>query len=205
MKKTSTCLLICTIFVLLMSGLSYAVEAPTPFPPKIRHDVELFIDVYDSIFDAKRTKSNRALQLWDALIDHEAYKEINLSRPFEFWDWKQARKRNGDFIDFVHHLLAKGQIPSPRKALWQSSKIDGYRMGSDGVIIYTRFFRTYNHKNHYGFAIFKIKAAETALDIKKWNVPPYASNWKISEMQWSPITLPLYNKPVFDGYPILDW
>src|SRR3989304_1950762 len=90
----------CIIFILwfaLSGGISYAFEAPTPYPEKLRHDVELFINVYDAIFDAKRTKSKRALELWDALVDHEIYKEVNLERPYEFWDWKQAGIVREDF------------------------------------------------------------------------------------------------------------
>lgn len=194
------------IFTLFLSEISTAVEAPTPYPEKLRHDVELFINVYDAIFDAKRTKSKRALELWDALIDHETYKEVNLERPFEFWNWTQARTLKEDFIEQAHSLLAKGTIPDSSKALWQTSKIDGYKEEKCGKItVYTRYTRSYQNKNYFGFAIFKIKNTNVPLTIKKWNEPPYASNWKIYDMHWKTITQPAYNKKVFEDYPIVDW
>lgn len=203
----------CIIIILwftLLEGISYAFEAPTPYPPELRHDVELFINVYDAIFDAKRTKSKRAIELWDALIDHEAYKEINLERPYEFWDWAQARTLKKDFIEPAHNLLEKGTITDPQKALWQISKIDGYELIGSKFVVYTRYARIYQDKDYFGFAIFKIKfvganGRSPLLDIKKWNEPPYASNWKISGMRWKPITQPAYNKKVFEDYPIVDW
>lgn len=195
--------------MLLSPGISDAVQAPKSFPPKLRPDVEMFINVYDSIFDATRTRSRRAVQLWDALIDHKAYKEVNLARPFEFWDWTQTRALIKDSIERAHSLLAKGTITDPQKALWRDSKIDGYRLGKGGkLIIYIRYVRTYQKKNRFGLAIFKIippEADSAPLKIKKWNEPPYSSNWKICEMLWKPITQPEYNKRVFEDYPIVDW
>ena len=194
--------------LILLPGISYAFEAPTPYPPKLQHDAELFINVYDAIFDAKRTKSKRAIELWDALIDHETYKEVNLERPYEFWDWKQARIVREDFIEQAHNLLAKGTISDPAKALYQVSKIDGYELAGGKIVVYTRYTRKYQNKDYFGFAIFKInpsKADGAPLDIKKWNEPPYASNWKISDIRWKSITQPAYNKKVFEDYPIVDW
>ncbi|HLG30303.1 MAG TPA: hypothetical protein VI387_08850 [Candidatus Brocadiales bacterium] len=191
--------------LILLPGISYAFEAPTPYPEKLRRDVELFINVYDAIFDAKRIKSKRAVELWDALVDHEAYKEVNLEKPYEFWDWKQARAVKEDFIEQAHSLLEKGTISDLQKALYQASKIDGYEVVGGMVVVYTRYTRTYQNKDYFGFAIFKIKNAGAPLDIKKWNEPPYASNWKISDMRWKTITQPAYNKKVFENYPIVDW
>lgn len=206
MGKVKKYVLLWIILILWFSGISHAFEAPTSYPEKIRRDVELFIDVYDAVFDAKRTKSKRAVQLWDALIDHEAYKEVNLERPFEFWDWTQARTLIKDSIEQAHSALSKGTITDPQKALWRVSKIDGYRLGKGGkLIVYMRYVRTYQKKNRFGFAIFKIKNASAPLNIKKWNEPPYASNWKICEMQWKPITQPEYNKSVFKDYPLVNW
>ena len=186
------------------SGIANAVEAPASHPPEIKQDVELFLNVYDAIFDVKRTKSKRAVQLWDAMIDQKKYKEVNLKKPYEFWNWTQARALRKNLIEQAHSLLTEGIITDQQKALWQVSKIDGYRAKKGGtIIIYTRYVRIYQKKNYFGFAIFKIKNAGAPLSIKKWNKPPYASNWKISEMHWKPITHPEYNKRVFGDYPIV--
>ncbi len=166
-----------------------------------------FVDVWDAIFNADMTRNpKKAIALWESVTDRRNYIEVDLQFPERVYTWEEAWERNKKLIDQTHARMTGKPFEEPSKALWQVSKIDGYRERKDGVLeVYIRYARLYEKKYHYGLAIFKIKNTTPYMPIPKWNRYPYKSRWKIFDYRWKRISKPEYNRKVFAGYPKVKW
>jgi hypothetical protein len=189
----------------LYPDIQFQYEAPAGPLGRRLSDIEDFVDVQDAIYNADKIRGPRkALNLWEAITDNQNYREINIDFPEKVYAWEEVRQKNKEFLEDNHSRITGEPFEEPSQALWQSSKVDGYKELDNGeLLVYTRFARLYKKEYHYGLAIFKIKNTVPYLPIPKWNQYPYNSRWKITEYQWKPITKPDYNKKLFAGYPKL--
>ncbi|HHT9118889.1 MAG TPA: hypothetical protein ACFYD1_09660 [Candidatus Hypogeohydataceae bacterium YC38] len=166
-------------------------------------DIEDFIEVQDAIYNADKIKSPRkALNLWEAITDSQNYREINMDFLEKVYTWEEVRQKNKEFLEDNHARITGEPFEEPSQALWQSSKVDGYKeLGNGELLVYARFARLYEKEYHYGLVILKIKNTAPYFPIPKWNQYPYNSRWKVCEYRWRHISKPDYNKKLFAGYP----
>lgn len=183
--------------------IRFQYEAPSGPEGQLSKLIEDFIGVYDAIFNADRIRNHKkAIELWEAVTDRNDYSEVNLQFPEKVYTWEEAWEKNKKLVDQTHARMSGEPYEEPSKALWQTSKIDGYRKLEDGVVeVYTRYAMYYKKEYHYGLAIFRIKNTEPYQPIPEWNQYPYKSRWKIFDYRWKHISKPEYNRKVFAGYP----
>ncbi|MFQ5956677.1 MAG: hypothetical protein ACE5KK_02765 [Candidatus Brocadiales bacterium] len=182
-------------------------EAPHGPEGKRQKMVDDFVDVFDAIFNANKTRNpKKAVQLWEAITDRHNYKEVDLQFPQRVYTWEEAWEKNKKLIDQTHARMTGKPFEKPTEALWQISKIDGYKELKDGALeIYTRFAMFYKKEYHYGLAVFKIKNTVPYKPIPSWRQYPYKSRWKIFDYRWKHISKPEYNRKLFAGYPKVKW
>lgn len=187
--------------------IRFMYTAPQGPSGRRREDIEDFFRVYDAIFSADKIKTpEKALELWEAITEQATYKEIDLDFPEKTYNWWQTREKNKELLEINHSLITGEPFEKPSEALWQVSKVDGYRELKDGVLeVYTRFVRYYKKEYHYGLSIFRIKNTLPYQPIPRWNQYPYTSRWKVFDCRWRHITKPDWNKGLFVGYPKVSW
>ena len=191
-----------------LPDLRFYLKAPkAPEGARLNKMVEDFIDVYDAVFNASQTKNpKKAVALWEAITDRRDYKELDLKSPERVYAWEEAWENNKKLIDQTHAHMTREPYEEPARALWRTSKIDGFRKMKNGVVeVYVRYAMFYKKKYRYGLAIIRIKNTAPYRPIPKWNQYPYKSRWKISDYRWKRISKPEYNRKVFAGYPKVRW
>ncbi len=182
-------------------------EAPRGRGGERRKMVEEFIDVFDAIFNADKIRNpKKAIELWEAITDRRNYREVDLQFPQRVYTWEEAWEKNKRLIEQTHARMTGGPYEKPVEALWQVSKIDGYKELGGGVLeVYTRYAMFYKKEYHYGLAIFKVKNTVPYQPIPSWKKYPYKSRWKIFDYRWKHISKPEYNRKLFAGYPKVKW
>lgn len=194
--------------ILHAPDMRFQYKAPRgPANPRLDKMTEDFIGVWDAIFNAGMIRNpKKAIALWEAVTGRRGYREVDLQSPERVYTWEEAWERNKRLINQTHARMTGKPFEEPVKALWQNSKIDGYRELKDGVLeIYIRYARFYKKKYYYGEAVFKIRKTTPYRPIPDWRKYPYKSRWKIFDYRWKRITKPEYNHKVFAGYPKVKW
>ncbi len=191
----------------LMPQDAFIYKAPEGPDGQRRKDVEDFIAVWDAIFTAEKLRTSRkAMELWEAVTSRTEYMELDMESPERVYTWEEVWEWNKNILEKNHALIVSEPFLEPSEALWQTTKVDGYKELKDGVLlVYTRYVRYYKKKYHYGLAIFKIENTTPYTRIPKWNQYPYVSKWKIVDYRWKHITKPNWNQEVFAGYPKVTW
>ncbi|MEE9514423.1 MAG: hypothetical protein V3V54_00190 [Candidatus Brocadiales bacterium] len=187
--------------------LRFVHKAPKGPEGRLGKMVDEFVNVYDAVFNADKTKNpKKAIALWEAVTDRRDYKEVDLLSAERVYTWEGAWEKNKKLIDQTHARMTGAPYEEPAKALWRTSKIDGFKKLNNGVVeVYVRYAVLYKKKYRYGLAIFKIKNTVPYLSIPRWNQYPYKSRWKIFDYRWKHISKPEYNQKIFKGYPKVKW